>query len=106
MGTVVLDSAEAAKLGEEGREIAYAHESEDFKEAAYRAVIEAARTHEYFTADQVWEILGTKDVQGSSLGGVFVRCAHEGIMQSTGEFRRSERGATHGRPVSIWRSLR
>lgn len=98
----------AYQLGEAGRELAYEHASDEWKELAFAAVEAVARKHPFFIADHVWEELGGDPPNrslGSAMGGIFVRAQKAGVIervQST--YRRSERPLTHGKPLPVWHS--
>ena len=82
---------------------------EDRKQEMFEAIEAAARQHAYFTADEVWTVLGKvgddERDDGSGIGPVMRAALAAGVMESTGLFRRSQRPATHGKPLPIWKSL-
>ena len=80
----------------------------DHKSAMLNAVLRAANKHTAFTADDVWSELGAVggggNDDGSSLGPLMLRVKSQGIIRTTGTFRRSERPSMHGKPIPVWAS--
>ena len=74
-----------------------------------QAIRDCAQQHQYFLADQVWEILGevgdSERDDGSGLGPMLLLCSHSGLIEGTGTFRRSNRPTTHRKPLPVWKSL-
>ena len=79
----------------------------DWKRHAAEAVIHCARMAPVFTADEVWErleILGQAEgANPKALGNVMSSLAKEGVIASTGNYRKSTLPRRHQRPVAEWR---
>lgn len=82
--------------------------NEQWKFAAFAATVEAARNLPTLTADDVQEILATKDVathEGRAMGPVMMRAKREGVIEATPDFRSSKRANLHAMPKRVWKSL-
>lgn len=69
-----------------------------------------ARRKETFTTDDVWEVVRARDTLSSSqepraLGAIMCGMAREGIIESTGYYRKSTDPRCHSRPKAVWHSL-
>lgn len=104
----LLDRDAAQAATEDGIAAAEHLTDDDRKQQMFDAIVNVARQHRYFTADQVWDELGEvgddRD-DGSGLGPVFRQVAAAAIIESARFTRPSERAATHKRPMRVWRSL-
>lgn len=75
-----------------------------WKDAAYDAVVETARTLPEFISDDVWVIGGLPSTrEDRALGPVFQRIARDRVAVKTDRVRPSVRSHLSGKPV--WRSL-
>ena len=68
----------------------------------------ARRTHDaIFTADEVWqrlEILNQAEgANPKALGAVLSSLARDGVIETTGNYRKSVLPRRHQRPVAEWR---
>jgi len=83
--------------------------SEDRKQIYFEAIEAAARKYRYFCADEVWEMLGQvgddERDNGSGMGPVLRMAVTAGIMERTGQTRRSRRPPSHGKWLPIYKSL-
>ena len=80
----------------------------NWKTMALAVIRDVARTKPFLTADDIREVLDTKDVcthDTSALGGVIRQAVKAGYITGTGEYKKSERPATHRRPLPLWQSL-
>ena len=81
--------------------------------AATDAVLWCAREyHDGFTADEVWTRLqdcGADPIEGernpSALGPVMLKCARDGFIAPTGEYRLTTMIQRH-RDVKVWRAVK
>tara|TARA_Y100000590_G_C15725159_1_gene1014950 strand:- start:3164 stop:3466 length:303 start_codon:yes stop_codon:yes gene_type:complete len=74
---------------------------------ATRAVKYASRMNpQGFTSDDVWALLEDRagPREPRALGAIFRRLKKNGVIVSTGTYRKSARSECHGRPVLIWRA--
>lgn len=104
----LLDPEATRAAAENGMAGAAHLTDDDRKQQLFDAIESVARTHRYFTADQIWEHLGeVGDSQddGSGLGPLLPLAARAHMIENTRTTKPSERAATHGRPMRIWRSL-
>lgn len=102
----VLDADLTKELAEEGMARASASVSDTWKTLARGCIVTASEKWSAFSADQVWVEMaecGLDTTNGSALGPIFRELAKEGLIVSTGEFVRSTRPATHGKPLPTWR---
>lgn len=85
------------------------HADPQWWDAAMDIVHVLAEERDTFTADDVAERLARRSVSTHdkrALGAVLrVASRKGGVIASTGEWTKSRRPETHGRPVMIWRSL-
>ena len=80
------------------------HADEEWKRAAYDAVILTARLRPTFTADDVWERIGDSSThEPSALGPVFLRASRAGLIVKTG-YMRPSRNARRHRDLVVWRA--
>lgn len=100
-----LNFSAAWQAGMDGLEQAESAAADDERELMYRAVLAAARKHQLFTADDVWQEMDRAAVlHASAMGGALKRAKAAGCIGWTGDFRRSSRVPTHTRPLPVWRS--
>lgn len=86
---------------------AHDHANETWKQTAYSALVEVARTCATFTSVEVWKHLhGAKPTthEPSALGPLFLIAARKGICQKTGRYVYPAT-TTHHREVAEWESL-
>ena len=108
LGLPLLNRDAARAAAEDGMAAAEHLTDDDRKQELFDTIVQVARQHRYFTADQIWAELGEvgDDLDdGSGLGPIMPMAARQHIIEKTGTTRPSERAATHGRPMRIWRSL-
>lgn len=70
---------------------------------ALRIVCQLAVVLPDFTADAVWERLGTTR-EPRALGAVMRQAAASGVIVKTDRVRPSRRVECHGRPMAVWTS--
>ncbi len=102
----ILNADLTRDLANEGMARVAANTNEEWREAAYAAVIRTSLALPTFTADDVWVELDRMKAEvhnKSALGPVFVKASKDGYITGTGAFARSTRPATHGKPLPIWR---
>lgn len=59
-----------------------------------------------FTTDQLWQVaiaLGMKVGEPRAMGAVLNNARRVGLVEATGNYRKSERPECHARPVLVWR---
>lgn len=96
----LLDLIEAERQRDEAMAQAEAHADPDWLERARAVVLDVARIHDSFTADDVWSFL-EKPREPRALGPVLKGLAQEGLIHSTGQYRKSTR--RHAAAVVVWR---
>ena len=100
-------TTDALKAIGEGMGAAEYLTSESRKAEMLEAIKAVSKEKVAFTADDIWIQLGgvgdDRD-NGSGLGPVVRDARNAGIIVGTGEFRRSERPAMHGKPIPVWRA--
>lgn len=84
----------------------------DVKALLLRATRQVAQRLQFFTADDVWELLSEQlpgwDTDGFEprvMGAIMRTAAADGICAKTGDTRKSRMPACHGRDKRVWRSL-
>ena len=85
------------------------HANTGWKAAATQAVLHLASGQAWFTADDVWRILGDSEAQTHerrALGAVMRECQKQGIIRATGRYMKSQRIECHSRPVMVWESVK
>jgi hypothetical protein len=79
----------------------------EWKNHAAEAVLHCARMAPIFTADEVWqrlEILNQAEgANPKALGAVMSSLARDGVIVTTGNYRKSTLARRHQRPVAEWR---
>lgn len=81
------------------------HADDEWKDAAYKAVLLAANVYENFTSDDVMELIPpeVETHEHRALGPVMLRAAKAGLIVKTGMVRNSDRRSRHAAPLTIWR---
>lgn len=102
-----------ALLAEQARDAAIervdAHADPDWRDVAYRCVVNAARRLETLTTDDViaelthYPAITTHEPR--ALGPVMMRAARDNIIAATDRFIKSEAVSRHRAPKQVWRSL-
>lgn len=104
----MLDAAATRAAAEDGMRRALYLTDEQRKQEYRDAIWRVALMYLFFSADEVWEALGEVGDgvidDGSGLGPILTSCCRAGIMEPYG-VRRSIRPSTHGRNLTLWRSL-
>lgn len=77
-----------------------------FKESAIAAILTLAKRGGFFTADDVWKLLGGEyeGEFGSQMGPVFRTAQRLGYVVHDG-YKESIRPTRHRSPIRVWRSL-
>lgn len=89
------------------REAAQRAADDAWMDSALHAIEAVAATQATLTADDVWAALEMPPRQSKMIGNALKRAQQAGLIEPTGEHRRSERRTeNHSRPVLVWRSLR
>jgi hypothetical protein len=105
---MVIDPAESRAVTQSAIAAVDEHANEAWKRDALRAIREVARTHEFLTANDVWEELADTDEythEPSALGPVMLQALREGTIEKTDMFMRSKIPRQHQKPLPVWRSL-
>lgn len=76
---------------------------DDWKAAAYDALVELARTQDTLTADDLWAADIDRPREPRASGAIWKRAAKAGVIAATPDFAPSTR--RHATPVRVWRSL-
>lgn len=79
--------------------------------AAY-AIGDCAEAHynsrSHFTTDNVWRWLEVRDIDPPrdprAMGAAIRRAKKDGVIEATGEYRKSTRPACHRRPIPVYRA--
>lgn len=74
---------------------------------AYEAVRTLAATEHTFTSDAVWRLIdwtGATTHEPRAMGAVMKRAVKDGLIEPTGQYRKSERPQCHARPQPIYAS--
>lgn len=102
------EQTSASELGRIGMESSYNATSDSWKQVALDSVRTVATKNFEFLADEVWQEINDRmpghQLNGSALGGVMHQVARLGYIIRTDYFKRSQRPATHGKPLPVWRS--
>ena len=82
-----------------------ANADEGWLKAAHWAVVFLAEDGDPFTTDDIWEYVDRhgKPREPRAMGAVMKQAAAEGLIEATGEYRKSKRVECHARPVMVWR---
>jgi hypothetical protein len=83
------------------------HANDHWKQLAYEAVQQLARTRQWFTTDDVWQVLATSDAathEHRAMGAVMRRAAKAGLIAKTDRVLPTTRPCANCRPVAIWHS--
>lgn len=104
-GPPIIDHAAARAAGREAQERVDAHAAPEWKERAKAAIELVARTREYVSADDLWEIGLDKPREPRALGPIFTWAAKRHLIEKTGDYQPSGQVSNHGRPSALWRSL-
>lgn len=72
---------------------------------AVGAVQLLAGERQYFTTDDVWDLLDSAPPEPRALGAVMREQARAGLIVATDRTQKSRRVECHARPVRVWRSL-
>lgn len=98
---VAVDATEAAV------DTVEANANAAWREAAYEAVVDYAKTHQRFSTFEVSEAMSKRDDVKThtlrAMGPIIRRAKKNGIIEHSGEFARNLRG--HLSPTPIWNSL-
>ena len=86
------------------------HADDDWKAAAYDAVVWLAERRPEFTTDAVWAVLARRDPDAATherraMGAVMRRAQADKIVQATERYHVSIRVECHGNPKRVWASL-
>lgn len=104
----LLDRLLTQQLADEGIARVAINTDQTWKELAYLAGVRASLAYSTFTADQIWqelEDLNPPPVHNKSAMGPILRLlCRDGWIEPAGIFARSDRPATHGRPLPLWRA--
>lgn len=98
-------AAEAGKA--DGMARGEANANDEWKEEAYRALVQAARELPDLTTDDVIERMreGVHTHDKRAMGSVTVKAAKAGIIIKTDKDRNSKRVTLHSSPIRVWTSL-
>ncbi len=90
-------------------EAGHAHANSEWRRVALESVRLLSNTREFFTTDEVWELLeptGFTTSDPRALGGVMRAARAAGYIKPTLDMKKSQRPGCHYRPITIWISLR
>ena len=77
----------------------------EWMDQAINAIKEVAKTHEEFTADDIWEFGLPTTRNNKALGAAFKAVARAGEISKTNTVRNSRlRKRNHGRTMAVWKS--
>ena len=101
---------ESVAAKEQGMDQSAKHATAGWAELMYDLVCEVAATHQYFTSDDVFDLvdqnglpLSTHDLR--AFGPVMMRAARNGICSKADmAARKSRRKSLHASPRAVWRS--
>lgn len=99
---------EAREAREEAIERVTEHADAEWLGLAVRAIRYAAKHNDYFTTDDVWDLLEMYKVQGPreprAMAAAIRRAQAEGVIRRTSDYAASERKESHARPKRVWAS--
>jgi hypothetical protein len=78
---------------------------DEWKESAFKILIEVAKAHSEFKPDQIWEAGLPKPEEARALGAVMTRGKKEKIIRKTGRVGATTQPESHNTDVTIWESL-
>lgn len=107
----ILDPAESERRAEEGIARVESNTSPEWATDAYVAGVKAAAQFDFFTTDQVWEILAqdpsVAEVHNNSAIGPIMRALVKAkVIEHTDIVRKSIRPPNHGKRLPVWKSVR
>lgn len=82
-----------------------ANADERWKEYAARFIRHYARTHETFTASDVYMAMMVHPREPRAMGPAMTRASNAGEIEMTNEFRTSSNPSSHAGNARVWRSL-
>jgi hypothetical protein len=94
---------EAKRLATEGARKAERRASLAWRRAAWRHLRARAMGGRPFTASNVTDLIGVPTHDTRAMGGLILRASRRGLIVATGEYRATDRIASHGRPERVWR---
>lgn len=80
---------------------------EHWLDVAYEAIRTIAQTEGTFTADEVWRLIdwtGATTHEPRAMGAVMKRAVKDGLIEPTGQYRKSTRPQCHARPQPVYAS--
>jgi len=83
------------------------HANDHWKQLAYEAVRQLARSRQWFTTDDVWHLLAANEAathEHRAMGPVMLRAAKAGLIAKTDRVLPTARPSANRRPVAIWHS--
>jgi hypothetical protein len=106
----VYDFDAALDAMAEGMERVDAHASPEWKAAMQELVVEVARRHKQFTADDVFELAAERGVRSThdrrAFGPVMMRAKRAGVcIKANAVAVPSRRRSLHASPITVWDSL-
>jgi hypothetical protein len=90
------------ELRDEGMARAERAAPEEWKDAAWHAIVALANAGADFTADDVWAKVGFAPPEPRALGPLLVRAQKAGMIRNTGNRRSSTRPEHHAFPCAVW----
>jgi hypothetical protein len=78
----------------------------DWMKAAEKTIRWYAALGDRFTSDDIWANLEKMNLtthEPRALGAIFNRLARQGVIEQTGEYRKSVRPECHRNPKAVWR---
>lgn len=100
--------SEATEARDDGIDRVEEHADAEWLGLAVRAIRYVAKTHAYFTTDDVWDVLETYNIKGPkeprAMAAAMRQAQAEGVIRATADYRSSERIVSHARPKRLWAS--
>lgn len=85
-----------------------AHADTEWLGLAVRAIRYIAKSHAYFTTDDVLDVLETYGIKAPkeprAMAAAMRQAQAEGVIRATADYRSSERVVSHARPKRLWAS--
>lgn len=102
--THLQELAEARARRDSGQQEALHGTHPWWKVAAEREIERLAASGREFTADDLWEAVGSPMAGAShqAVGGLFSQACRRGLIESVG-FRQSQRASRHASVLRVWR---
>lgn len=106
-GVVLTGLAAGRKLRDTGIARVTNAANDEWKRAAWTALLKARESLSELTSDDLWPLIpdGVTTTDNRAMGAVFQRAAREKLLVATDRTRPSNRPETHANPKRIWRRV-